>query len=101
MASLGGIMTIEVHEGVTQARKMTSAASATARLKNKLEQAVFFGANREVSSFPTLLTSADSRTPSPSTSPLASRVTFPPRPRRYRPRSSRTVSVGYDRLVQH
>lgn len=50
MASMGGIMSIEVHEGVTQARKMTSAASATARLKNKLEQAVFFGANREVSS---------------------------------------------------
>lgn len=50
MASLGGIMTIEVHEGAGQARKMTSAASATARLKNKLEQAVFFGANREVSS---------------------------------------------------
>ncbi|BEI95350.1 hypothetical protein CcaverHIS631_0102990 [Cutaneotrichosporon cavernicola] len=47
MASLGGIMTIEVHEGAAQARKMTSAASATARLKNKLEQAVFFGANRE------------------------------------------------------
>ncbi|CAK9785321.1 unnamed protein product [Cutaneotrichosporon oleaginosum] len=49
MASLGGLMTIEVHEGVAQARKMTPAASATARLKNKLEQAVMFGANRETS----------------------------------------------------
>ncbi|GMK59789.1 hypothetical protein CspeluHIS016_0900060 [Cutaneotrichosporon spelunceum] len=47
MASIGGIMSIEVHEGATQSRKMTSSASATARLKNKLEQAVFFGANRE------------------------------------------------------
>lgn len=45
MCAVGGIMTLEVNEGVTQGRDrgLSNQAAGTARLKSKLEQAVFFG----------------------------------------------------------
>lgn len=47
MAASGGIMAIEVHPAVAQARHQSSIAAATARIKSKLEQAVFFGDRSE------------------------------------------------------
>ncbi|KAL1411896.1 hypothetical protein Q8F55_002882 [Vanrija albida] len=43
MAATGGLMTIEVAEGVVSNRNLSSAASATAAIRSRMEQAVFFG----------------------------------------------------------
>jgi nuclear pore complex protein Nup133 len=49
MAATGGIMNIDVHQGVVKAKQLSSVAAATARIKSKIEQAVFFGDRSEVS----------------------------------------------------
>ncbi|TXT07474.1 hypothetical protein VHUM_03194 [Vanrija humicola] len=43
MAAVGGLMNIEVAEGVVSNRNLSSAASATAAIRSRMEQAVFFG----------------------------------------------------------
>lgn len=43
MAAVGGLMTIEVAEGVVSNRNLSSSASATAAIRSRMEQAVFFG----------------------------------------------------------
>lgn len=60
MSAIGGIMNVDVHQGVPRAKEgcvltgvgtdsRSSLAAATARLKSKIEQAVFFGDRSEVS----------------------------------------------------
>ena len=87
MAALGGIMNVDVHQGVVQAKQLSSLAAATARIKSKIEQAVFFGDRSEVSCDTSAV--ADNRTPSHSTFPPGSRVTSPRLPRPSQPRLSR------------